>query len=157
MRQGNLPGVSAAVIQGEDVIWSRGFGFRSVEKGLPATPHTLYPIASITKSFTCAAIMQLAEQGKLSVEDPVADHIPLDIQPGGEPVRIWHLMTHTSGIPALAYAEAVLSRRQASRRAGCPSPPMTICLTFLRDAGDWATGNPASAGSTSTRATSCWA
>ena len=82
---------------------------RDAEKGLAATPDSLYSIGSVTKSFTTLAIMQLAEQGKLSVDDPIEKYMPFDIHPGGETVRIWHLMSHSSGLPALAYAENSIS------------------------------------------------
>src|SRR5260370_31927903 len=103
-----LPGLSIALVKDGEVIWSRGFGPRDAESGLVATPPTLYCIGSVTKSFTTMGLMQLAEQGKLHVNDPVEKYMPFDIHPGGETVRIWHLMTHSSGIPALAYAENVI-------------------------------------------------
>src|SRR5690348_16047019 len=103
-----LPSVSMALIKGDDVVWSRGFGYRDVERGLPATDRTLYGIGSVTKSFTCLALMQLAEQGKLSLDDPIDKYMPFDIHPGGETIRIKHFMSHSSGIPALAYAEQLI-------------------------------------------------
>src|SRR5205807_7508818 len=103
-----LPGLSIALVKNGAVIWSRGFGLRDAESGLAATPHTLYCIGSVTKSFTTLGIMQLAEQDKLRIDDPIEKYMPFDIRPGGETVRIWHLMTHSSGIPALAYAENVI-------------------------------------------------
>ena len=58
LAQTRLPGLSAALVQGDQVIWSCGFGFRDVAHGLAATPHTLYNIGSVTKSFTALAMMQ---------------------------------------------------------------------------------------------------
>ena len=84
-----LPGLSAALVKGDEVVWSRGFGFRDLKTGLAATPQTIYSIGSVTKSFTCIAIMQLAEAGKLKIDDPIDQYFPFDIQPGGEKVRIW--------------------------------------------------------------------
>jgi CubicO group peptidase (beta-lactamase class C family) len=101
MSETKLPGLSAAVVERDCVMWSRGFGFRDLEHGLPATPQTLCAIASVTKSFTAIAIMQLAEQGKLSVDDPVDSYVPVKISLGDESVRISHLMSHSSGLPAL--------------------------------------------------------
>ncbi len=138
-----LPGLSAAIVRDGEVIWARGFGFRDLEQGLPATPETAYAIASMTKSFTCLAILQLAEAGKLRPDDPLEDHIPaFQIRPGGEPVRLWHLMSHTSGLPALAYAEQMLTA--ASGGGGVPLPIASAddVLAFMRDAGDWALNKP---------------
>ncbi len=143
MSESKLPGLSAALVRDGQVIWARGFGFRDVERGLAATPHTLYGIGSVTKSFTVIAILQLAEAGKLSVDDPVEKHIPeFTIRPGGEPVRLWHLMTHTSGLPALAYAESVIDAATGARESWLPLATAADMLTFLREAGDWALNKP---------------
>jgi CubicO group peptidase (beta-lactamase class C family) len=99
MRRTRLPGVSLALVRGEEVVYARGFGFRDLEKRLPATPATAYGIGSITKSFTALGIMQLVEEGKLSLDDPVEKFLPLKIRPFGELIRVWHLLSHTAGIP----------------------------------------------------------
>ncbi len=137
MGQTRLPGVSLALLAGDDVVHQRGYGFRDLKDGLPATPETLYAIGSVTKSFTCLALMQLQEQGKLSVDDPIDRHIPLGVQPFGRPIRLWHLMTHTSGIPALAYAEAVLSREHGSTEKWLPIAGVDDLLTFMSGAEGW--------------------
>jgi CubicO group peptidase (beta-lactamase class C family) len=85
MAETQLAGVGAAIVRGGEVVWSRGFGLRDVAHGLPATPNTLYGIASLTKSFTSAAILQHAEQGKLSLDDPVEKFIPEFALRGGSP------------------------------------------------------------------------
>ena len=58
-----LPGLSIALVKGEEVVYSRGFGLADVERTRAATPQTLYGAASITKSFTAISILQLAEKG----------------------------------------------------------------------------------------------
>src|SRR5258708_2915472 len=115
-----LPGLSIALIKNGEVHWSRGFGLRDAESGLVATPHTLYSVGSVTKSFTTLGIMQLAERGKLHVDDPIEKYMPFAIRPGGEAVRIWHLMTHTSGIPALAYAENIIGATNGATESWLP-------------------------------------
>ena len=62
MSETKLPGLSVAIVKGDKGVWSKAFGFLDLERGLDATPHTLYGIGSVTKSFTALAIMQLAEQ-----------------------------------------------------------------------------------------------
>lgn len=137
-----LPGLSAALVKDGEVIWSRGFGLRDVESGQAATPHTLYSVGSVTKSFTTLAIMQLAEQGKLKIDDPIEKYMPFDIRPGRELVRIWHLMTHTSGLPALAYAENVISGSIGATESWLPIANAEDVLTFMAEAGDWAVTKP---------------
>ncbi len=137
-----LPGISIAVIKDGETIWSRGFGYRDLEHGLAATPQTLYGIASLTKSFTCIAIMQLMEQGKLDVEDPVETYIPFTIRPAGDTVRLRHLMSHSSGIPALAYAESVISGVIGASEHWLPIASYEDMLTFLGDAQEWTVAKP---------------
>lgn len=137
-----LPGLSVALVKNNEVIWTKAFGFRDLESGLAATPYTLYGIGSVTKSFTALCIMQLAEQEKLSVDDPVDKYVPFDIRPEGEPIRIWHLMTHSSGIPALAYAEAVIRGVTGAGENWLPIASYSDLLTFMEDARSWTIGRP---------------
>ena len=142
MSETKLPGLSAAVVKGDEVIWAKAFGFRDLECGLAATPHTLYGIGSVTKSFAALSIMQLAEQGKLSLDDPVDAYVPLSIRPGGETIRICHLMSHSSGIPGLAYAEAVIRGATGAGENWFPIANCSDLITFMADAQDWTIGRP---------------
>jgi CubicO group peptidase (beta-lactamase class C family) len=137
-----LPGLSLALVRGGEIVWKRGFGFRDLSCGLPATPHTLYAIASVTKSFTCIAVMQLMEQGKLSLDDPIDVHIPYSLKSEAQPVRIWHLMSHSSGIPALAYAESVIRSAIGAGEHWLPIGSYSDMLTFMLEAKDWAISAP---------------
>jgi len=110
MQRGKYPGFSIAVVREGDVVYAEGFGARDVERNLPATPDTLYSVGSITKSFVAMAIMQLAERGKLGLEDPVERYIPLRIGLSGKPITIHHLLTHSPGIPSLATSTVALQR-----------------------------------------------
>lgn len=140
--QTKLPGLSMALAKGGEVVWSRGFGYRDAERGLPATERTDYCIGSATKSFTCLAIMQLAEQGKLSIDDPVEKFMPFNIKPFGETVRLKHLMSHTSGIPALAYAEQIISGAIGANDDWLPIATAADMLTFMQGAEDWTWTKP---------------
>lgn len=146
LNQSKLPGVSAAIVKDGEVVWTRGFGARDLANGLPATPDTLYGLASVTKSFTCISIMQLAEQGKLSVDDPVEKHIPgFQVKPLGETVRIHHLMSHTSGLPALAYAEQVLTAHHGGGETPLAIYSAADLLDFMRGSEEWARHKPGDA------------
>lgn len=63
------------------MVYAKGFGFRDIDKGLPATPRTIYGIGSITKSFTALAILRLVEEDRLSLEDPVDKYVPIKLNP----------------------------------------------------------------------------
>lgn len=116
MAEHRIPGLSLAVAQDGAPVYTSGFGHRDREAGLPATPDTVYGIASCTKSFTAAAIMQLQEAGRLAVHDPVARHLPEFRTP--DPVAtgkitLHHLLTHTAGFPPLPSRALALARAVA--------------------------------------------
>ena len=96
-----IPGMSAAVVKDGQLVWARGFGYADVENGIPATPETPYHLASVTKTFAAVVIMQLVQEGKLSLDDPVSRYgVSL---PEGDKVLVRHLMSHTSeGTPGAA-------------------------------------------------------
>ena len=99
-----VPGTAIGVAKDGDVIFQKGIGYRNVEKELPITEETIFGIASITKSFTAVAVMQLQEAGKLSVNDAVIKYLPEFKTPNDvhtKMVTIHHLLTHTSGLPPL--------------------------------------------------------
>ncbi len=137
-----LPSLTALAVKGEEVIWARAFGYKDVARGLPATTETLYGIGSVTKSFTALAIMQLVEQGKLRLDDPVDMHIPFPVRPQGERVTVLHLLTHSSGIPALAYAEAVIRGRTGAQDNWLPIASYSDLVTFMQDANNWTLFKP---------------
>lgn len=110
MRENRVPGLSVAVVADDQVVYSEGFGSRDLRRSLPATPDTLYGIGSCTKSFVGLAIMQLAEKGKLRLDDPASDHIPIEIGLPGKDMTIHDLLTHSSGLPSLATSTIAISR-----------------------------------------------
>jgi CubicO group peptidase (beta-lactamase class C family) len=78
------------------VLWAKGFGYADYENRIPATPDTVYHIASETKPFAATLVMQLVEQGKVDLDDPVS-HYSSDFT--DDSVRIKHLLSHTSSGP----------------------------------------------------------
>jgi CubicO group peptidase (beta-lactamase class C family) len=100
-KQLRIPGLSAVVLKDQKVIWTKGFGFADQEKQIPATPDTLYHIASLTKTFAATLIMQLVEQGKLDLNEPMSRY---SSEYTDDSVRIRHLLSHTSeGTPGDRY------------------------------------------------------
>lgn len=98
-----VPGLSAAVVHGDELLWSGAFGVADREAGTPATPETVYSICSISKLFTALAVMRLRDSGSLALADPVGEHLPwftiTQAYPDGPPVTVWGLLTHSSGLP----------------------------------------------------------
>jgi D-alanyl-D-alanine carboxypeptidase len=99
VRNAPIAGVAVAVVRGRDTIVMRGWGFADVENDVPVTPASVFRIGSITKQFTSAAIMQLVEKGRLSLEDTLGAMLP-DVPPAWRKVTLRQLLNHTSGIPS---------------------------------------------------------
>jgi CubicO group peptidase (beta-lactamase class C family) len=99
----NLPGISVAIVTDQEILWSKGYGMADLEKGVPSSPRTIYSICSISKLFTSVAIMKLRDEGKLRLEDLIADHLPwFNLQqqfPDQGPITIRSVLTHSSGLP----------------------------------------------------------
>jgi CubicO group peptidase (beta-lactamase class C family) len=92
----NETGASVIVVKKGQVIYKKAFGMADMELNVPVNPDMNFRIGSITKQFTAVCILQLAEQGKLSLQDDIKKYIPdYAIK---EPITIEHLLTHTSGI-----------------------------------------------------------
>ncbi len=120
MRRSRIPGLSLGLAREGRKVISKGYGFRDREHELPATPSTVYGIASITKSFTALAILQLEERRRLRVSDPVQRYLPEFRTPSARWTRkitIHHFLTHTSGLPPLP------SIYYASARSLARDPP----------------------------------
>jgi CubicO group peptidase (beta-lactamase class C family) len=98
-----IPGISVGIVRDQDLIWNNGYGYSNLETKRPANADTLYSICSISKLFTSIAIMQLRDAKKLTLRDPVGDHLDwFDITQAYEksgPITIESLVTHSSGLP----------------------------------------------------------
>ena len=90
-----VPSVSIAIVQGGAIAYLQAYGDGRIEPHTPAAPSMRYSIGSISKQFTAAAVLLLAEQGKLSLDDPVSRFVP-NLTRGNE-VTIRELLSHTSG------------------------------------------------------------
>lgn len=99
----DIPGIVVGLVYDQELIYSKGFGFADLEKKRPVTPETPFRIASMTKTFTATALMQLRDAGKLRLDDPVKTYLPwFNIKQrfeGQPPITIRQLLTHTSGLP----------------------------------------------------------
>lgn len=98
-------GVSIALVDDQRVVWVKSFGYADAAKRIMATPDTTYRIASVTKTFTGTMVMQLSDQGRLALSDPLTRFIPnFSIKPplgfpAGAPITLHSILTHHSGLP----------------------------------------------------------
>jgi CubicO group peptidase (beta-lactamase class C family) len=89
---------SVLVAKGTQVLLNKGYGSANLEWDVPNSPATKFRLGSITKQFTAASILLLQERGKLNVQDPVKKYMA-DAPAAWDKITIYHLLTHTSGIP----------------------------------------------------------
>lgn len=104
MSRNDITGVSIALVDNQQIVWQKGFGYADLENNIPATPETVYRAGSIAKLFTAAATMQLAEQGKLNIDSPLSAALPgFSIKsrfPTSAPITPRNIMCHHSGLPS---------------------------------------------------------
>ena len=96
----NIPGLSIALVDDQEVVWARGFGLARPADSTPATAATIYRVGSVTKLFTALAVMQEVEQGRLDLDGPVSRYLPTFAprNPWGSQVTLRQLLTHRSGL-----------------------------------------------------------
>lgn len=109
LKENNIPGAGIALVHKDSVIWTGGVGYADYEEKKPITADHLFRVGSISKTFVAMGIMQLVEEGKLSLDDEVQELAP-DVEiknPWKEtdPVRVKHLLEHTSGFDDMHFNE----------------------------------------------------
>ena len=133
-----IPCVAAMVASQDKILYSGAFGKRDLASGIAIQPDSIFQIASMTKAITSVAAMQLVEQGKLKLDEPVAKHLPqlakLDVidgflpsgkpvlRPAVKPITLRHLLTHTSGFAYPTWSEEMFKYTQATG----PLPPGVV-------------------------------
>jgi CubicO group peptidase (beta-lactamase class C family)/D-alanyl-D-alanine dipeptidase len=95
-----IPGISIALVDGDQVVWSAGFGSADPERGARATADTIYRVGSVSKLFTDIGVMQLVEQGRVDLDAPVQRYLPefTPSNPFDEAISLRQLMSHRSGL-----------------------------------------------------------
>jgi CubicO group peptidase (beta-lactamase class C family) len=98
-----VPGMAAAVAQDGHIIWSSGFGHANIEKNTPVITNTVFHLASLTKPFAATVIIQLVQEGKLSLDLPLSEFVD-KVPASNGPVLVKHILSHTSEeIPGTSY------------------------------------------------------
>jgi CubicO group peptidase (beta-lactamase class C family) len=98
-----IPGMSIVIVHDQDVLLVKGFGYADLEKKIPADPQTVYRVGSVTKAFTALMLMQLRDEGKLHLDDPIEKYLPeFKIKsrfPDARPATFRQVAAHYSGLP----------------------------------------------------------
>jgi len=121
MARDQIPGVAVGVVQRGHVVFARGFGYRQLDKRLPVTPDTLFPLGSCSKAFTATAIALLADEGKIALDAPVRTYLPdfsLRDPVASMTLTTRDILTHKSGLPRhdLFWYRAPFSRDELYHR-----------------------------------------
>ena len=99
----HIPAISAGVVAGDDLIWSKGYGTIDEQHTVPASPKTIYSICSISKLFTSVALMQQYEAGKVRLDEPITTYLPwAKLNDTGDetvPITLRGMLTHSAGLP----------------------------------------------------------
>lgn len=93
------PGAAVLIMQDDSIIFDKGYGIADINTKVPIDGNTFFNIASVSKQFTATSVLQLMEEGKLSLEDSVAAYYPEYTNPIWKEIKIKHLLAHSSGIP----------------------------------------------------------
>ncbi len=97
MEKHHVPGLALAVIHWGESRLVKGYGYANLEHDLPVTEDTVFEIASLTKMFTATAVLQLVQDGKIALEDPIGRYLA-DLPNHWQPITIRHILAHQSGI-----------------------------------------------------------
>jgi CubicO group peptidase (beta-lactamase class C family) len=123
MQRLGAPGLSAAVVRERELRWSAGFGLADVENAVPATPATVYRLASVSKPLTATVVLQLVEKGRLDLDAPIQRYVP-SFPDKPWPITARELLSHQSGIRNWTEEEFHNTRRFTS---------LTDALAAFRD------------------------
>src|SRR5687768_7466986 len=91
------PGCAVGISLNGQTVFEKAFGLAEMEHNIPNTPQTIFESGSVAKQFTAAAVVLLAQEGKLSLDDPVKKYIP-ELPEYDKPITIRHILTHTAGL-----------------------------------------------------------
>lgn len=151
----HIPGLTVAVAVDGAVRWERGYGYADLEQCVPATPATVYRLASVSKPVTAVAVLQLAEQGRLDLDAPIQRYVPaFPVKP--YPVTARQLLSHLSGVrhyrgdeelsvrayPSLTAALAIFAGDSLEHPPGARLTYTTYGYTLLGAAVEGAAGQP---------------
>ena len=134
VKDGRTAGISFSVRRAAAVLAEGAFGFADLENRVPATVGTVYAIGSLTKQFTAAAVLALADEGKLSLDDPLGKFVPSFPEPGRN-ATVRQLLNHTSGIRNMTS----LGPRYWAQ-AGREIAPADLVALFASEPADFAAG-----------------
>ncbi len=125
----STPGTAVAVVRGTDTLLFRGYGSANLELATPVSATSVFEIGSVTKQFTAAAVLQLAEQGKLALTDSIGRWVP-NLPVKWRRVTITQLLNHTSGIPSYTEVGESWEKRWGEEMTGAQLVALSAAKPF---------------------------
>ncbi len=113
MERQNVPGIAVGVVKKGRIVKAKGYGFANLEHRVPVTPDTVFQSASVGKQFTAAALLLLADEGRLNLDESI-DRYFTNAPPAWSDITVRHLLNHTSGIPDYTGTNSVNLRQDYS-------------------------------------------
>ncbi|WP_181347571.1 serine hydrolase [Thalassobacillus sp. CUG 92003] len=107
MRDKQIPGIAVGVSRHGQPLYTKGFGYRDIERELPVDDQTIFGTASITKSLTASVVLRLEAEGKLRLDDAVVHHVPELRSVVPSTLKLFHLLSHTSGLAPIERKESL--------------------------------------------------
>jgi CubicO group peptidase (beta-lactamase class C family) len=127
MRRQQSPGLAVAVLKGNEVVLSKGYGMANFEQQVKVTPTTMFQSGSLGKMFTAAGVMALVEDGRMSLDSSIRVYLP-DAPAAWQQVTIRHLLSHTSGVPD--YTSSTFDYRRDFTEAELAKLAFSMALEF---------------------------
>ena len=129
LRDNGIPSMSIALVRGDSIVWTAAFGYANMRTMTPATTETIYSTGSSFKSVTATAVMQLAEQGKVNLDEPINKYLgEAQVKDSSsKPVTFTHILSHWSGLRNGAETQPIWGRRLPKTLEG-----FTSTLTWMR-------------------------
>lgn len=117
-----IPGLGVGIVEGNEIVYARGFGIQSIETQAPVTPASIFCVASITKCFVATAVMQLVEQDLIELDAPVIRYLPYFTMADERhrQITLRQMLSHTSGMPDMDELEYDESVRHPETDVGAP-------------------------------------
>jgi CubicO group peptidase (beta-lactamase class C family) len=140
----HIPAITAVISKGQAVVWVKAYGLSDIAAQRAAADTTVYHLASLTKPFAATVLLQLVQEGKVSLDDPVSMYGINLTAPAGSVIRVRHLLSHTSeGVPGTRYAyngdrfgllDAVIAQAAGKPLASALQERIIVPLGLLRTA-----------------------
>ena len=137
MRKRSTPGLALAVVKSGETLYSNGFGLRNLKQQLPMNSDTLIGIGSVTKSFAACLMVKLEETGKLALDDSVSRYLNTEPFSSRPEIKLYHLLSHSSGIPAMDAGENTFSFAFDNFSRIYPAATQEQFLAHLGDGADY--------------------